>query len=113
MGMGVAGSYLMARLRDTEHQAVGYERSTGERHDSICAWGTIRPVLEEFCKKTGRDFGDFVIHDGRQMDVKMSSGVEFGIGLHGPVHLQQAGTDQGLHQGHGRSVRGGPQAGQS
>lgn len=83
MGMGVAGSYLMARLRDTEHQAVGYERSPGERHDSICAWGTIRPVLEEFCKKTGRDFGDFVIHDGRRMDVKMSSGVEFGIGLHG------------------------------
>ncbi len=83
MGMGVAGSYLMARLRDTEHDAVGYERSTSERHDSICAWGTIRPVLEEFCRKTGRDFGDFLIHDGRRMDVRMSGGVEFGIGLHG------------------------------
>lgn len=83
MGMGVAGSYLMARLRDTEHDAVGYERNTAQRHDSICAWGTIRPVLEEFCRKTGRNFGDFLIHDGRRMDVKMSGGVEFGIGLHG------------------------------
>ena len=83
MGMGVAGSYLMARLQDSEHDAVGYERSTAQRHDSICAWGTIRPVLEEFCRKTGRDFGDFLIHDGRRMDVKMNGGVEFGIGLHG------------------------------
>lgn len=83
MGMGVAGSYLMARLHGSDHQVVGYERSTEPRHDSICAWGTIRPVLEEFCLKTGRDFGDFLIHDGGRMDVKMDGGVEFGIGLHG------------------------------
>ncbi len=25
MGMGVAGSYLMARLKDSEHEVVGYE----------------------------------------------------------------------------------------
>lgn len=83
MGMGVAGSYLMARLHGSDHQVVGYERSTEPRHDSICAWGTIRPVLEEFCKKTNRNFGDFLIHDGGRMDVKMDGGVEFGIGLHG------------------------------
>lgn len=27
MGMGVAGSYLMARLKDSEHEVVGYERN--------------------------------------------------------------------------------------
>lgn len=83
MGMGVAGSYLMARLRDTEHQVTGYERNAEPKHDSICAWGTIRPVLDEFCKKTGRNFGDYLIHQGSRMDVKMDGGVEFGIGLQG------------------------------
>lgn len=83
MGMGVAGSYLMARLRDTGHEATGYERSTKERHDSICAWGTIQSELEKFCKKVDRDFGDFLIHQGRHMDVKMDTGIKFSIRLHG------------------------------
>jgi len=83
MGMGVAGSYLMARLENTKHEVVGYERSKEQYHDSICAWGTIKPVLEEFCRKTGRNFDDFMIHDGKSMHVRMNSGVKFDIGLHG------------------------------
>ncbi len=83
MGMGVAGSYLMARLKDSEHQVTGYERMPMERHDSICAWGTIKPVLAEFCKKTDRVFDDFVIHDGKSMHVKMNHGPKFDIGLKG------------------------------
>jgi len=66
MGMGVAGSYLMARLKDSKHDVTGYERSAEERHDSICAWGTIKPILREFCKKTDRNFDDFLIHDGKK-----------------------------------------------
>jgi len=65
MGMGVAGSYLMARLKNSEHEVVGYERMPTERHDSICAWGTIKEELTNFCKKTGRNFDDFLIHDGK------------------------------------------------
>jgi flavin-dependent dehydrogenase len=83
MGMGVAGSYLMARLKDSKHDVTGYERSTEERHDSICAWGTIKPILREFCKKTGRNFDDFLIHDGKKMHVKMNDDIKFDIGLHG------------------------------
>ncbi|MDX1596010.1 MAG: NAD(P)/FAD-dependent oxidoreductase [Nitrosopumilaceae archaeon] len=83
MGMGVAGSYLMARLKDTEHEVVGYERNTQQNHDSICAWGTIKPVLEQFCKKVGRNFDDFLIHDGKTMHVKMNNNTKFDIGLHG------------------------------
>lgn len=83
MGMGVAGSYLMARLKDTEHSAVGYEMMPKERHDSICAWGTIKPVLEKFCRKVGLDFEKFLIHDGKQMRVKMDNGTRFEIGLRG------------------------------
>ena len=73
MGMGVAGSYLMARLKDSEHEVVGYERMVEERHDSICAWGTIKKELDEFCKKTGRNFDDFLIHCGKTMHVKMNN----------------------------------------
>ncbi len=83
MGMGVAGSYAMARLQDSEHTVTGYERAPLERHDSICAWGTIRGELEGFCSRAGRDFKDFVIHDGKSMHVRMDGDVKFDIGLKG------------------------------
>ena len=83
MGMGVAGSYLMARLAQTDHAATGYELVSAERHDSICAWGTIKPVLAEFCQKVGVDFERFLIHDGKKMRVKMGNGTRFEIGLRG------------------------------
>ncbi|ABK76916.1 dehydrogenase [Cenarchaeum symbiosum A] len=83
MGMGVAGSYLMARLEGSGHDVTGYERNPQERHDSICAWGTIKPVLKGFCTKVGRDFDDFLIHDGKSMHVRMNNGVKFDIGLRG------------------------------
>ncbi len=83
MGMGVAGSYLLARLEDSEHEVIGYERTIEKNHDSICAWGTIKSELEVFCQKTGRDFADFLIHDGKSMKVKMGNGARFDIGLHG------------------------------
>ena len=91
MGMGVAGSYLMARLKDSEHDVTGYERNVEERHDSICAWGTIKSVLAGMCKKTGRDFDDFLIHDGKQMHVKMNDNVKFDIGLKGLVTYNKLG----------------------
>ena len=83
MGMGVAGSYLMARLKNSKHEVVGYERNTKERHDSICAWGTIKQVLDNFCKKVDRDFNNFLIHDGKTMHVKMNDDTKFDIGLRG------------------------------
>ncbi len=69
MGMGVAGSYLMARLKDSEHKVVGYERSLQEKHDSICAWGTIKSTMNELCSKVGVNFEDYLTHDGKKMHV--------------------------------------------
>lgn len=83
MGMGVAGSYLMAKLRGSEHEVTGYERMPAEKHDSICAWGTIKGVLEGFCSSVGVDFSKYVIHDGKKMHVRMAGGTQFDIGLHG------------------------------
>ena len=83
MGMGVAGSYLMAKLKNSEHEITGYERMTEQRHDSICAWGTIKSVLSEFCRKVDVDFDRFLIHDGKSMHVRMNNKVKFDIRLRG------------------------------
>ena len=61
-GIGVAGSYLLARLKK-DHEVVGYERMTEEKHDSICAWGTIKNKMVELCSKADIDFEKHVIHD--------------------------------------------------
>lgn len=94
MGMGVAGSYLMARLEGSEHEVTGYERMVQERHDSICAWGTIKSVLEEFCSKAGKNFDDYLIHDGKTMHVKMNNDVKFDIGLKGLCTYNKLGLIQ-------------------
>ena len=97
MGMGVAGSYLMARLKDSEHEVVGYERMIQEKHDSICAWGTIKEELVNFCKKTDRNFDDFLIHDGKNMHVKMNNNVKFDIGLKGLCTYNKLGSVSYTH----------------
>lgn len=81
-GIGVAGSYLLSRLKK-EHEVVGFERVPKERHDSICAWGTCKPMMAELCEKSGVDFDKYVIHDGKNMYIEMSDGQKFNIGLHG------------------------------
>jgi len=83
MGMGVAGSYIMARLKNSEHKVTGFERSVQEKHDSICAWGTIKSTMTDLCNKVGIDFAKYVIHVGKKMHVEMNNQQKFDIGLHG------------------------------
>jgi len=81
-GIGVAGSYLISRLKDS-HEVVGYERMSEDKHDSICAWGTSKARMIEMCKKSGIDFNDYVIHDGKNMHIEMNNDEKFDIKLHG------------------------------
>ena len=81
-GIGVAGSYLISRIKDS-HEVVGFERMSELKHDSICAWGASKPKMEEFCKKSGIDFNDYVIHDGKKLHIEMDKNEKFDIGLHG------------------------------
>ncbi len=81
-GIGVAGSYLISRLKDS-HEIVGYERMSEDKHDSICAWGTSKARMIEMCKKSGIDFNDYVIHDGKNMHIEMNNNEKFDIKLHG------------------------------
>ena len=81
MGMGVAGSYLLSRLKN-DHDVTGYERMTEERHDSICAWGSSKNRMAQLCKMSGIDFEKYVIHDGKFMHISCA-GKKFDIALHG------------------------------
>lgn len=82
MGMGVAGSYVMARLKD-KHEVVGFERNREIYHDSICAWGTNKHTMRELCNSAGFDFDKYVVHNGKKMYVEMENEPQFNIGLHG------------------------------
>jgi len=82
MGMGVAGSYLVSRLKN-DHEVVGFERMDEVKHDSICAWGSIKSTMIDLCKKSDIDFEKYVVHDGKKMYVDMNNQERFQIGLHG------------------------------
>ena len=50
MGMGVAGSYLVSRLKN-DHDVIGFERMDEIKHDSICAWGSIKSTMIDFMQE--------------------------------------------------------------
>jgi len=81
-GIGVAGGYLLSRLKD-EHEIVGFERMTQEKHDSICAWGASKNKMSELCDKSNINFEDFVIHDGKNLYIDMNNLKQFDIKLKG------------------------------
>ena len=56
MGMGVAGSYLMARLKDSEHEVVGYERMVELRHDSNLRLGDDKVRARRVLQKDWQRF---------------------------------------------------------
>ncbi|MBI3841895.1 MAG: NAD(P)/FAD-dependent oxidoreductase [Thaumarchaeota archaeon] len=72
VGIGVAGGYLLSRLKK-EHEVVGFERSSQEAHDSICAWGTTKGPMQKFAEKCELDFNYYVTHDGKNMYIDMNS----------------------------------------
>ena len=97
VGIGVAGAYLLARLKK-EHEVVGFERSTEQNHDSICAWGTSKAPMQEFAKKCNLDFDEFVIHDGKTMYIDMNS-ERFTIKLMGLCTYNKIGLIKEMSKG--------------
>ena len=97
-GIGVAGSYLLARLKK-DHEVVGYERMTEEKHDSICAWGTIKNKMVELCSKADIDFEKHVIHDGKNLYIEMSDHQRFDIRLKGLCTYDKIGLIHDMADG--------------
>ena len=98
VGIGVAGSYLLARLKK-DHEVVGYERMTEEKHDSICAWGTIKSKMNELCSKADIDFEKHVIHDGKNLYIEMSDHQRFDIKLKGLCTYDKIGLIHDMADG--------------
>lgn len=72
VGLGVSGSYLSSRLKD-DYYVVGFERVSRDKFDySICAWSTCKNVMKNFAKKAGLNFEDYILHDGKEMQVELN-----------------------------------------
>ncbi len=73
VGIGVAGAYLMNQL-STNHdiEVIGYERLPESQHDAVCAWATTKNVMTTYAKKCGLNFDDYILHDGKHMQVDFS-----------------------------------------
>lgn len=70
VGVGVAGSYLLARLSG-EHEIIGFERFDRSKYFPVCAWGTCRNEMNKLCKNVGLNFEDYILHVGRELMVDL------------------------------------------
>jgi len=97
-GMGVAGSYLMARLKEN-HDVVGFERMNEKDHDSICAWGSSKSKMQELCKKADIDFEKYIIHDGKNLYIEINDEHKFDIKLKGLCTYDKIGIIRDMTKG--------------
>lgn len=81
VGLGVAGSYLASRL-SKENEVVVFDRLSKDGFDAVCAWGTAKGGISKFAKDCGLNFEDYVVHNGREMQVNVN-GDTVRIGLKG------------------------------
>ncbi len=96
VGIGVAGAYLLNRL-SKEHEVIGFERMKEEEHDSICAWGTTINGMSNLIKKTGLNFEDYILHNGKRMDIIANT--KFAIRLKGLCTFNKIGLIKDLIKG--------------
>jgi flavin-dependent dehydrogenase len=81
VGIGVAGAYLMNVLsQHHDYHVTGFERMTEENHDAVCAWATSENPMSKLVAKCGLKFDDYVLHEGKRMEVDMD---ENGVISHG------------------------------
>ena len=98
VGMGVAGSYLLSRLKN-DHEVVGFERMTEKNHDSICAWGSSKSKMQELCNKADIDFEKYVIHDGKNLHIEINDAHKFDIKLKGLCTYDKIGIIRDMTKG--------------
>ena len=101
VGVGVAGSYLLARLEGRCH-VTGFESSSLEKHYPICAWGTSINAMREIAREVGLNFDDYVLYKGREMLVDLGE-EEISIRLKGLCTFDKLRFEEDLIRG--RDVR--------
>ena len=83
VGTGVAGAYLLNRLPEGV-EAEAFEAKAEKNWYTVCAWGTSEPFISDLVKKAGFDFGEYVLHRGKNMVVELG-GEQLNIKLKGLV----------------------------
>jgi len=101
VGLGVAGSYLMARLGES-HEVVGFDSNQRENRYPICAWGTSLKEMRKASKEVGLNFDDYLLHIGKEMLVDLG-GEELVIKLKGLCTFDKRRFEEDLIKG--RDVR--------
>ncbi|MCS7146272.1 MAG: NAD(P)/FAD-dependent oxidoreductase [Nitrososphaerota archaeon] len=81
-GGGVAGSYLACLLSEA-HEVAVFERQRRERFKAVCAWGTSKHEMRRLSSRIGLNFDEYILHEGKEMIVKLPRGEEFSIKLKG------------------------------
>ncbi len=97
VGIGVAGGYLLSRLKD-RHEVTGFERMSDDKHDSICAWGSSKSKMIELCSKANIDFEKYVIHNGKKLHIDMNN-TKFAITLKGLCTYDKIGIIKDMIKG--------------
>ena len=100
VGIGVAGAYLMNRLSDDHNNhVVGFERMPKNEHDAVCAWATCQNVMVGLTRKCGLNFDDYVLHNGRHMQVGLEENGSIDIQLKGMVSYDKLRLIQDMIRG--------------
>lgn len=100
VGIGVAGAYLMNRLGDDHDiHVVGFERMPKNEHDAVCAWATCQNVMFGLTRKCGLNFDNYVLHDGRHMQVGLEKNESIDIKLKGMVSYDKIRLIQDMIRG--------------
>ena len=100
VGIGVAGAYLMNRLSDDQsNQVVGFERMPKNEHDAVCAWATCQNVMVGLTRKCGLNFDDYILHNGRHMQVGLEEYGSIDIQLKGMVSYDKLRLIQDMIRG--------------
>lgn len=104
VGIGVAGAYLMNQLSGIHDVHVqGFERMPEKEHDAVCAWATCDNVMKDYAKICGLNFEDYILHDGKQMNVDIGDGIKSGdyikINLKGMISYDKLKLIQDMIKG--------------
>ncbi len=95
VGLGVAGSYLAARLAfETGHEVYGFDMLGSA--DSKCAWGGSKYELSRILGALDVDFDDYVLYEGRRLHVVFEDGGERTIPTIGLVTFDKNRVEEDL-----------------
>ena len=100
VGIGVSGAYLMNQLSNfRDIQVVGFERMQENDHDAVCAWATCKNIMQDYTKKCGLNFEDYILHDGKTMHVDLQPKQSVDVGLKGMVSYDKLKLIQDMIKG--------------